>query len=244
MRTRRGCAAVFLFAVVVSGSAASERSPHELYNALNTLRADSSAVYAVKPENRIELRRFDFKLSFEEGRLAFFVPFAGRITGLVFSGRGHALAAPRDPVEKQQMGRFLGTPVLDLEFTSAYLRFTDDTPADLLAQLKSGDVPRETDPGFTSSWDSVVAGYNPNHSLRLLFHQLAANPRDYFYAAIGGASVGPFDFLFDMDRPEPFLLGQVRKNGNRSFFDVWSSYAPPDFSAPVAPFQAVGYSID
>jgi len=225
------------------GSSGTE-SPHELYEALNAIRLDPATVYEVKPENRIELRRSDYKLSLEEGRLAFFAPFAGRVTGAAFSGRGHALAMPRDPVEKQQMGRFLGTPVLDQEFASAYLRFTDDTPADLLAQLQSANLTPETDTTFTSNWDSLLATYNPNHSLRILFHHLAAAPKPYFYAAIGGAPVGPFDFLFDLDRPEPFLLGQTRKNGNRTYFDIWSSYAPLGFAPPVASFRALQYSID
>jgi len=226
------------------GSSGTEKSPHELYEALNALRLDPATVYEVKPENRIELRRSDFKLSLEEGRLAFFAPFAGCVTGAAFSGRGHALSTPRDPVEKQQMGRFLGTPVLDQEFSSAYLRFTDDAPAELLRQLQSANLTPETDTAFISLWDPLLAIYNPNHSLRILFHQLAAAPKPYFYAAIGGAPVGAFDFLFDLERPEPFLLGQARKSGNRTYFDVWSSYAPPDFSPPAVPFRALQYSID
>src|SRR5882724_422929 len=132
--------AIFLFSVATA--AAAEKSPHEVYEALNALRPDSAAVYQLKSENQIELRRSDFKLSLEEGHLAFFAPYDGRITGVVFSGRGHVLAAPRDPVEKQQMGRFLGTPMLDEDILSAYIRFTDDTSADLLHQLQSQPLAR------------------------------------------------------------------------------------------------------
>jgi hypothetical protein len=243
MSTGRGAAAVFLLAATVS-SLRAEQSLHDTYNTLNALRPDPAAVYSVTPENRIELRRSDLKLSLDEGRLAFFAAFEGRVTGLVFAGRGHALAMPRDPVEKQQMGRFLGAPVLDQGFITAYLRFTDDTPAELLAQFKSANLTAETDAAFANSWDGLVASYNSNHSLRILLDRLAADSKPYFYAALGGSSIGAFDFLFDLDRAEPFLLGQVRKNANRSFFDVWASYAPPGFSPPAAPFQALQYSID
>src|SRR5260221_2051985 len=51
--------------------------------------------------------------------------FEGRVTGAVFFGRGHIVAAPRDVVEKQQMAHFLGAPVLDQDFASACMRFTD-----------------------------------------------------------------------------------------------------------------------
>src|SRR5713101_174575 len=104
----------------------SEKSPHELYDAIKALRIDSSNVYRIAPANHIQLRRGDAVLSFEEGAFAFFSPLDGQITGVVFSGRGHILAAPREPVEKQQMGRFLGAPVLDQEFINGYFRFTDD----------------------------------------------------------------------------------------------------------------------
>jgi peptidase M1-like protein len=243
MRTVRAFSLVFSLAIALSAAPA-EKTPHEIYDALNALRADPSAVYDIKPQHRIELRRSDLKLSFEEGRIAFLAPFEGQVTGLVFSGRGHALAAPRDPVEKQQMGHFLGTPVLDQEFLSAYLRFTDGTPAELLGQLNSAGITPETDAEFAARWDPIVAGYNPSHSLRVLFHYLSSDPRSYFYATIAGAPAGPFDFLLDLDRPEPFFLGQSRKNRNRSYFDAWASYAPPGFSSPIAPFRALQYSID
>lgn len=91
---------------------AADQSPHELYDALNALRIDPAATYQITPANRIELRRGGVELYFEEGKLAFFGPSAGHITGFLFTGRGHVLAFPRDLVEKQQMARFLGTPVL------------------------------------------------------------------------------------------------------------------------------------
>src|SRR5215831_10779325 len=199
MGTGRGAATVFLLVATVSSVRAGQ-SPHDTYNTLNALRPDQAAVYSITPENRIELRRCDLKLSFDEGRLAFFAPFEGRVTGLVFAGRGHALAMPRDPVEKQQMGRFLGAPVLDQGFTTAYLRFTDDTPAELLAQFKPANLTAATDAAFASGWDALALSYNRSHSLRMLLDRLAADPKPYFYAALGGSSVGPFDFLFDLDR--------------------------------------------
>src|SRR5580704_11308206 len=166
---RTGVASFSLAFLLAAATAAAEKSPHQVYDALNALRPDPSAVYPIKPENQIELRRSDLKLSFEEGRIAFFAPFDGRITGLIFSGRGHALAVPRDPVEKQQLGRFLGAPMLDDDILSAYVRFTDETAAELLHQLQSAGLSTEADTTFTSTWDPTVASYNPPHSLRILF---------------------------------------------------------------------------
>src|SRR5713226_867660 len=145
---------------------AAEQSPLELYGALNALRVDSAAVYQIPPANRIELRRGDLQLSFDEGNLAFFASLNGRTTGAVFSGHGHALALPRDPVEKQQMARFLGAPVLDQDFTSAYLRFTDDSASDLLRQFKNANVAPQQDAAYAARWEPHLARLNPQYSLR------------------------------------------------------------------------------
>src|SRR5216684_1364939 len=123
-----------------AATSAADKPAKELYDALNALRVDPAAVYSLEASNRVELHRGDVKISFDEGKLAFFASVDGRITGAVFAGRGHALAIPRDPVEKQQMARFLGAPVLDQDFTSAYLRFTDDSAEDLLRQFENANL--------------------------------------------------------------------------------------------------------
>ncbi|HVH72204.1 MAG TPA: hypothetical protein VNB49_13980, partial [Candidatus Dormibacteraeota bacterium] len=147
---------------------ATEQSPHELYDAINALTVDSSAVYHLVPANRIALRRGDAVISLEEGTLAFYTPIEDRSTGAVFSGRGHVLAAPRDPVEKQQMGRFLGAPVLDEAFVNAYFRFTDETAGELLLQFRRANLAPQADASFASQWESTLARTNPVYTLRIL----------------------------------------------------------------------------
>ena len=235
---------VILCAVAPAASPAGERSARETYDALNALRVDPATVYHVTAANRIELNRSDVRLSFEDGTFAFLSAFDGRATGVVFSGRGHALAVPRGSVEKQQMARFLGAPILDQDFTSLCLRFTDDTAADLLRQFEKAKLSPETDSVFASLWDTFLVSTNPGQSLRLLFDFLSRNPRPYFYAWIDGVASGPFDFIVDLLREEPLLLGQVRKSFGRSFYDVWASYKIPGALPPVVPFRALRYDID
>ncbi|HEX8766200.1 MAG TPA: hypothetical protein VF740_13625, partial [Candidatus Acidoferrum sp.] len=131
-----------------------------MYDAINVLTLDSSQVYHLVPANRIELRRGDAVLSLDEGTLALFSPFEGRVTGAVFSGRGHVLAVPRDPVEKRQMGRFLGAPVLDESFASAYFRFTDGTADELLSQFRKANLPPQADASFAFQWESTLTRIN------------------------------------------------------------------------------------
>jgi len=223
---------------------ATERSPHELYDAIKALRIDPTNVYRIAPANHIQLRRGDAVLSFDEGTLTFFSPLDGQITGAVFSGRGHVLAAPRDPVEKQQMGRFLGAPVLDQQIFNGYLRFTDDTAGELLRQFSAANLAAQTDASVGTQWDSAVTQLNPSYTLRILYDRLSPNPKPCFYAGLEGAATGPFDVVLDAQREEQFLLGQVHKAGGKAFYDVWTSHRVT--GSPVLPpaFRALHYSIE
>jgi Peptidase family M1 domain len=230
--------------VMPAGASAADKSPRELYDALNALRIDPASTYQIDPADRIALRRADVQLSFDEGKLAFLAPLDGRTTGAVFSGRGHVLAAPRGAVEKQQMARFLGAPVLDQDFTYVALRFTDPTADDLLGQLSTARLPPQRDPDFAERWNTLLAASNPMQSLRILFDSLSANPQPYFHAAIDGTATGPFDVVIDLGRYEPVLLGQPRKSGDRTFYDVWASYQVPGVPRGRPAFHALHYSID
>ena len=223
---------------------AAERTPHDLYDAIGALRVDPSTVYHIAPANHIELRRGDAVLSLEEGTLAFFSALDGNITGAVFSGRGHALALPRDPAEKQQMGQFLGTPVLDQDFFSAYIRFTDDTADELLREFGAAKVVPQMDSSFAAQWEPVLARLNPGQTLRILFDRLSQNPQPYFYAGLEGAVTGSFDVVLDLQRDEQFLLGQFQTVSARTFYDVWTSHAVPGIPVRPASFRGVSYSIE
>src|SRR5580693_3251949 len=99
LRMRPGVAFLALWLLVMPFSAsAAEDSPKENYEALNSLRVSPVAVYPISASDRIELRRGDGHFTFDSGKLAFFAPFKSQVTGAVFSGRGHVVAAPRDPV--------------------------------------------------------------------------------------------------------------------------------------------------
>jgi Peptidase family M1 domain len=244
LRMRPGVAflALWLFVMPFSASAA-EDSPKETYEALNSLRVSPVAVYAITAADRIELRRGDGHFTFDLGKLAFFAPFKGQITGAVFSGRGHVVAAPRDPVEKQQMARFLGAPVLDEAFSDVYLRFTDDTARELLRELNSAGVQPVQDTEFAVRWDPIAAQVNPGQSLRILFDMVSDHPEPYFYAAVEGNTSGPFDMMIDPQRSEAVLLGQPKRNGTIDYYDVWASYPLPGQSPARRRFSALDYEI-
>src|SRR5260221_3333135 len=75
----------------------SKQRPREIYKALNALRVDTTQIYAV---SEIRLRRDAVSLIFSDGILGLLQAYDGRITGVVFSGRGHVSANLRDAAEK------------------------------------------------------------------------------------------------------------------------------------------------
>ena len=223
---------------------AAEDSPRELLAALNSLRLDSLHVYTVTSKDRVEIRKGDAVLSFQDGKIAFFQPFQGRVTGFVFSGIGHVLALPRDPVEKQQLARFLGAPVLDQEFLSAYIRFTDDTDQQLLHELQRAGLTSTTDDQVAAIWQPGLDRLNMSHSLRILIETVAPSLPHFFHAGIDGALTGPFDILIDPTHADEFLLGQPRTVGSGRYYDTWASYSLPGSIPVPIPFDALRYRID
>jgi hypothetical protein len=242
----RLAAAFFVFCSLTAAppSRATPRTAHQLYDALNALRLDPASAYQIKPEHRIELRRGDAKISLDQGELIFFAPLDNQITGAIFAGRGHILALPRETIEKQQMARFLDSPILDQDFAGAYIRFTDTTAADLLRQLQTAGLKPESDSATASRWEPVLSHLNAVHSVRIFCGTLLATPRPYFYANLDGVATGPFDVVLDSMRAEPFLLGQVRTTAGSSFYDVWASYKIPDATPMPPDFRALHYSIE
>ena len=215
---------------------------HQLYDALNALRVDSARVYAVK---NLDLRRPAFHLTLTDGQLAFLEPFQGKITGAVFTGRGHILLIPSEPAEKASIGRFLKAPLLDESLNSTYMRFDDDTAVELEANLGRESIAPHANAEFAGEWDSAVATLNRWHSLRMLADTLGTKSAPYFYASVGGNTTGPFDLLVDNRRQETVLLGQSKTVEGRPIFDCWASFRPPNTPpAPHGPFAGTAYSLD
>lgn len=234
-----------IFAILFpSLSYAADSSPRELLTALNALGIDSQHVYKVATRDRVELRKADTVLAFQEGKIAFFQSFEGRITGFVFSGVGHLVALPRDPVEKQQVARFLGAPVLDEQFLSAYVRFTDGTERDLLRELQRAGLTPAADEQFAALWGSNLDRLNPSHSLRILVEKYSNPPAPFFHAGLDGVLTGPLDILLDEMQADNFSLGQPRVVGKTTFYDIWSSYRTADSTPFSMGLDTIHYTID
>ncbi len=216
--------------------------PLALYQALTALRADGTRVYTIHDLN---LRRDVINFTFSEGKLAFLQPLGGRVTGMVFAGRGHVIATPHERGERRSLAQFLGVPILDMGFSAAYIRFTDDTAADIERQLQQGDSAPAADPAFAQRWEPEVAALGPSQSLRVMTDLLSSNPLPYFYTLVDGDSAGPFEVSVDQRRDEQVLIGQVRMNNGSPVYDVWAHFPTEDARkfSPAA-FAPLDYRVD
>lgn len=231
---------VFSFQAASSSSAPSD--PRALYQALNETRLDTAHVFSVRDLN---LRRDVVSLTLTDGKLAFLEPLGGRITGAVFTGRGHIIATPRDRGERLSLAQFLGVPILDRTFSRVYLRFTDDTAAEIEREIASAGGTASDDPDFAASWEPVIANLNPWHSLRILVDWLSTDPMPYFYAGLASDSIGAFDVLVDNRRSEQVLFGQPKETKEGRVYDIWASFHSIDAPrAPVESFAPLDYRVD
>ncbi len=217
--------------------------PRALYQALNALRPDPYRVYNVKS---LTLRRDVINFTFEDGKLAFLQSLGGRITGLVFAGRGHAIAIPHDPGERRSLAQFTGVPILDQSFSRAYLRFDDGTPEEIAGALARAGDTATTDTNFAENRDPIFANTNPWHSLRIMEDWLSTAPRPYFYAGILTDAEGMVDLVVDQRRDEQVLFGQPRRMpGGAMAYDIWASFRTLDSpQTPADAFVPVDYTIN
>ena len=222
--------------------AAAPSDPRALYDALNALRPDSAHVYTVKD---LTLRRDVVSFTFSEGQLAFLEPLGGRITGAVFSGRGHLIATPHERGERRSLAQFIGVPILDQPFSDAYIRFSDDTAAELQRQLtRDGDEP-SGDPHFGAHWNPLAAGLAPTHSLRAMVDWLAAEPIPYFYILLQTGTAGPVEVSVDNRREEQVNIGQPHVIDGVRSYDMWASFHSEDSPVEKAEaFLPLDYRVD
>src|SRR5450755_4258983 len=97
-----------------------------LYARIGSVGLDPQRVFHIRGAT---IDRPNLHLDFDDGKLVFTEDICGRITGAFFEGEGEIRLRPPNHVERGSLALFTGMAILEEQFTSAYLRFNDDTPA-------------------------------------------------------------------------------------------------------------------
>jgi hypothetical protein len=186
------------------------------------VRLDKTEIHNIRD---VTLRRDVLTIAFDRGTIAFLEPINGKVTGAVFIGSGEIVAIPPDGVEKQQIYKFTGTPILNEPFQTAILRFSDSTFEDVrkeIAQHAIEEVSAEDAAQF-DSWAELLGGRSTSLNLRLLTDFLEP-PRTFFLAELNGEKRGWFDVAFDARATEEVSMFQIRQIGTAAVADIWASF--------------------
>jgi hypothetical protein len=124
---------VFLVAAGSPGNAATGPPAVTLYHSLRDLGLDAARVYEIRDAG---LDRGEIHITLNSGTIAFSQSVEGRVTGAFFNGDGEVLLVPPNRVERASMALFIGAPILEERFSTAFFRFSDDTFERLAPSLR------------------------------------------------------------------------------------------------------------
>ncbi len=210
-----------VFGILAQNSASGEADG--ILAQLSKIRLDKKQIYNIRD---ITLRRDALSISLNRGVIAFLEPVQGRVTGAVFIGNGEVVAIPPDAMEKQQMYKFTGSPIMDETFQSGIFRFTDKTFDEIkreISQHAEEDVTPEDSAQF-DSWDPKIAQRATLINTRMLADFLEPSSQPFFLAELNGEKSGWFDAIFDLRAAEEVSVLQVHEMGNSSIADMWASF--------------------
>ena len=222
-------------------------SAEALYQQLRTVGLDKSRVYKIRDA---VIERGACHITLDDGTIAFTEDVEGRITGAFFEGEGEVLLVPPNQAERGSMALFTGAAILEEGFVTAYLRFNDDTFADLEPALLPADNARE----FIAQWNEAAKNLAQPDALRLLVSFSRYLPVDgspatvkstlkegsgdhILHAVFQGRKLGPFDVFYDSTATEPLWVGQTRIVDGATYYDMWTKFA---FGQQMDHFQKPG----
>lgn len=200
------------------------------------------------PAAGLVLKRDRAELTFESGTIHFAQPVAGRVTAAVFVGQGRFRAeVPDSKFERENVRRMIGADVVESDFKTAVLRFTDDTfeqlgknRADSAADANASRLLAESDP-------RMLKETGANLSARVALSLLNDERPGLFYANFDGGRRGRFSLLIDHQGRIPVANFNLNGGEKGLIFsyegalygnDVWMAfYSLEDYAR-----QAVEYS--
>ena len=195
----------------------------ELLSQLARLHLDKKQIYHVRD---ITIRRDALSISLNRGLIAFLEPVRDKVTGAVFLGSGEIVAIPPDPMEKQQIYKFTGSPLLNDTFQAGIFRFTDSTFDEIkneLAQHADEEVTPDEIAQF-DMWDQTIADRSRMLNFRLLADLLESPPQPVFIAELSGERTGWFEVVFDRRLVEEVAAFKIQDVANTSVIDLWASF--------------------
>ena len=139
---------------------------------------------------------------FDQGSFYLYGPINNRVTGAVFSGKGHFSLAPKDVSEQHSLALLTKSGIMQQDFTTLVLRFTDGTAEEIRKASTGTAGPLTAQIGSTAH--DLARGFrerlHANIELQILNDVLNAQQGGYFLASfrMGGTFSGR-NVLFIVD---------------------------------------------
>ena len=213
-----------------------------LYHALSSVGLDPQRVFKIR---EAVIEHEDVHLWLTDGTIAFTQAIDGRVTGAYFEGEGEVLVRPPDRMERASLGLFINAGVLEEKFSSAYLRFNDDTAKELQPFLR----PPEDGAGFIVRNDGRARSLAAMDAMRLSisFASVPATaapgeppplPDRFLHARVAGEQYGVFDVFFDTRSPEQVVVGNTSSREDQAYYDLWMSFPMRSLRKRRSPMRA------
>lgn len=194
-------ASVFVFTVIFSANAQENKSAEgkAIYDQLKSFSLNGGKAEVAA----LVLKRDRVEMTFD-GTIYFMSPVAGKVTGAVFVGQGKfRTEVPPNEFEKNNVKRLLNADVIESDFKTAVLRFTDDT-FDIIGKNKDDGTAPEPIQKTASEFDSrILRETGANISSRLALSILNNENPGFFFANFDGGKMGRFSFLMDYQNRIP-----------------------------------------
>ncbi len=194
-----------------------------LLKELSNVSIDPGNTFRVKEVN---IDRDAIHLTLHRGTLAFLMPVQGHVTGAVFVGNGEILVIPPNKIERFQLNKFTGSPILAEPFIAAVFQFTDNTFQQFMKGVDQSAPPELAGLDLRNAWDEAIRSLSRNLNYRLLQDLVSTHPLPFFHASLNGRTLGWFEVTDDARAFEPILIGHVTHTGESSYPDVWCSFRP------------------
>ena len=207
-----------------------------LYLKLQSVDLDPARIYHVRDAS---LDRPAMHVMLEDGEIGFTQDVDGHVTGAFFEGDGELLLTPPNHVERASLTLFTGMAILEERFTSAYLRFNDDTFSQLQPYLRAPEEPA----AFYARWNKAAKSLADQDALRLLGTLIRGLPSPHGPSSAGkgeegmqtdrmlhlrvqGIKLGSFDVYYDTFGVEQIWAGRPNIVDDLTFYDLWTSFTP------------------
>ncbi|HTY63231.1 MAG TPA: M1 family aminopeptidase [Acidobacteriota bacterium] len=200
--------------------------------------------------SNLTLKRDRAEMTFT-GTFYFSKPVLGRVTGAVFIGEGKFHAEPPSSnFEKENLRRLLNADVVESDFKTAVLRFSDDSFSVIgQSHEPGGTAPKEAQDLASEMESRTARETGANLASRILVSILNAENPGVFVAQFDKGRRGRFTFVLDMQCRIPTVHFEINGGEKGLIFaynkmywtnDLWLAfYSEKDYQSKVISYSDV-----